>query len=73
MFHCASSVCPSSWTHVGLRGASLGPLTDYLASMTLITLCTTWLIGVAGAHYLDPLLALVGLLAIRPLAVLILW
>ena len=40
---------------------------------TLITLSTAWLIGIAAAHYLDPHLMLIGLLATLPLAGLILW
>jgi competence protein ComEC len=41
--------------------------------MTLITLSTAWLTGIAAAHYLSPPLPLIGLLAILPLAALLLW
>jgi len=41
--------------------------------MTLITLSTAWLIGIAAAHWLRPPLPVIGLLAILPLAGLMLW
>ena len=41
--------------------------------MTLITLSTAWLFGIAAAHWLRPPPALIGLLAVLPLAGLILW
>jgi len=41
--------------------------------MTLIALSTAWLIGIAAAHWLHPPPALIGLLAVLPLASLILW
>ena len=41
--------------------------------MTLITLSTAWLIGIAAARYVNPPLELIGLLVILPLAGLILW
>jgi competence protein ComEC len=41
--------------------------------MTLIFLSTAWLIGVAAARYVNPPLALTGLLAVLPLAGFILW
>ena len=41
--------------------------------MTLITLSTAWLIGIAAAHYVDLPLALIGLLAVLPLAGFVLW
>jgi hypothetical protein len=41
--------------------------------MTLITLSTAWLIGIAAARYVNPPLALIGLLAILPLAGLFPW
>jgi competence protein ComEC len=41
--------------------------------MTLIALSTAWLIGIAAAHYVNLPLELIGLLAVLPLAALILW
>ena len=41
--------------------------------MTLVYLSTAWLIGIAAAHYVHPPLPLIGLLAILPLAGLLLW
>jgi hypothetical protein len=41
--------------------------------MTLITLSTAWLIGIAAAHYLSAPLTIVGLLAILTIAALIPW
>jgi len=41
--------------------------------MTLITLSTAWLIGIAAAHYLSAPTTVIGLLAAPPLAALILW
>ncbi|MEA3345581.1 MAG: DNA internalization-related competence protein ComEC/Rec2 [Chloroflexota bacterium] len=41
--------------------------------MTLAYLSTAWLTGIALAHWLRPPLALIGLLAILPLAGLLLW
>jgi competence protein ComEC len=41
--------------------------------MTLITLSTAWLIGIAAARYLSPPLAVIGLVATLPLAALLLW
>ena len=41
--------------------------------MTLITLSTAWLIGIAAAHWLHPPLTLLGLLAVLPLTALFLW
>lgn len=41
--------------------------------MTLITLSTAWLIGIAAAHYANPPFVLIGLLVVLPLAGLILW
>jgi hypothetical protein len=41
--------------------------------MTLITLSTTWLLGIAAGRYVNPPLALIGLLVILPLAALLLW
>lgn len=41
--------------------------------MTLVHLSAAWLIGIAAAHWLRPPLPLMGLLAILPLAALLLW
>jgi len=41
--------------------------------MTLITLGTAWLIGIAAAHIVSPPLVLFGLLAVLPLAGFVLW
>lgn len=41
--------------------------------MTLISLSTGWLIGIAAARYISPPLVLISVLAIVPIAGLILW
>jgi hypothetical protein len=41
--------------------------------MTHITLSTAWLVGIAAAHYVNPPLMLIGLLAMLPLPGFFLW
>jgi hypothetical protein len=41
--------------------------------MTLINLSTAWLIGIAATHHISLPLPLIGLLALGPVAGLILW
>jgi competence protein ComEC len=62
-----------STLHDRLRHVSIGFPPHPSNPMTLILLSTAWLIGIAAAYYLSPTVAVIGLLAIPPIAALLLW